>query len=125
MAGYESRLEIEFQGRSEHVPYSRRASSRPNLSFTYNNVLLHLARPQVNALVILVHGVSSQYCIPHHSLICAFLYPAYASYKTLSKRPASDAELERWLMYWSVLGVILAVEYVAEWLVRWYVDVPK
>jgi len=53
------------------------------------------------------------------SLICAFLYPAYTSYKTLSKRPASDTDLERWLMYWSVLGVILAVEYVAEWLVRW------
>jgi len=98
----------------------------PNLSVTYNNVLLHLARPQVNTLVTWYMGeVSSQYCIPHHSLICAFLYPAYASYKTLSKRPASDTDLERWLMYWSILGVILAVEYVAEWLVRWYVDVPK
>ncbi|KAG6871771.1 hypothetical protein C0995_000289 [Termitomyces sp. Mi166 len=30
----------------------------------------------------------------------AFLYPGYASYKTLSQRPASEEELERWLMYW-------------------------
>ncbi|CAL1710209.1 unnamed protein product [Somion occarium] len=34
-------------------------------------------------------------------------------------RPASEAELERWLMYWSVLGCIVAVEYVAEWLISW------
>ncbi|KAI0366562.1 hypothetical protein BV20DRAFT_1002216 [Pilatotrama ljubarskyi] len=53
------------------------------------------------------------------SAIVAFLYPGYASYKTLSQRPASEADLERWLMYWSVLGCIVAVEYVAEWLVSW------
>ncbi|CCM04503.1 uncharacterized protein FIBRA_06683 [Fibroporia radiculosa] len=53
------------------------------------------------------------------SATVAFLYPGYASYKTLSQRPASEEELERWLMYWSVLGCIVAVEYVAEWLVSW------
>ncbi|KAL1948286.1 hypothetical protein VTO73DRAFT_12361 [Trametes versicolor] len=53
------------------------------------------------------------------SATAAFLYPGYASYKTLSQRPASEAELERWLMYWSVLGCIVAVEYVAEWLISW------
>ncbi|EED78795.1 predicted protein, partial [Postia placenta Mad-698-R] len=37
-----------------------------------------------------------------------FLYPGYASYKTLSQRPASEEELERWLMYWSVLGCIVS-----------------
>jgi len=47
------------------------------------------------------------------------LYPGYASYKTLSQRPASEDELERWLMYWSVLGCIIGVEYVAEWLISW------
>ncbi|KAK0484662.1 TB2/DP1, HVA22 family-domain-containing protein [Armillaria novae-zelandiae] len=51
--------------------------------------------------------------------ISAFLYPGYASYKTLSQRPASEEELERWLMYWSVLGCIVSVEYVAEWLISW------
>ncbi|KAF8586204.1 hypothetical protein K439DRAFT_979875 [Ramaria rubella] len=49
----------------------------------------------------------------------AFLYPTYASYKTLSRRPASEVDIERWLMYWSVLGTLLALEYVAEWLVSW------
>ncbi|KAF9238940.1 TB2/DP1, HVA22 family-domain-containing protein [Melanogaster broomeanus] len=49
----------------------------------------------------------------------AFLYPGYACYKTLSQRPASEEDLERWLMYWSVLGCIVGVEYVAEWLVSW------
>ncbi|KAK0498859.1 TB2/DP1, HVA22 family-domain-containing protein [Armillaria luteobubalina] len=53
------------------------------------------------------------------SPVSAFLYPGYASYKTLSQRPASEEELERWLMYWSVLGCIVAVEYVAEWLISW------
>ncbi|KIP04829.1 hypothetical protein PHLGIDRAFT_36735 [Phlebiopsis gigantea 11061_1 CR5-6] len=53
------------------------------------------------------------------SAVTAFLYPGYASYKTLSQRPASEAELERWLMYWSVLGCIVSIEYVAEWLIFW------
>ncbi|GJE93068.1 HVA22/TB2/DP1 family protein [Phanerochaete sordida] len=53
------------------------------------------------------------------SAVCVFLYPGYASYKTLSQRPASEEELERWLMYWSVLGCIVAVEYVGEWLIFW------
>jgi len=53
------------------------------------------------------------------SASAAFLYPGYASYKTLAQRPANEADLERWLMYWSVLGCIVAVEYVAEWLVSW------
>ncbi|KAF8557496.1 hypothetical protein OG21DRAFT_1482172 [Imleria badia] len=53
------------------------------------------------------------------SSVVAFLYPGYASYKALSQRPASEEDLERWLMYWSVLGSIVGVEYVAEWLVSW------
>lgn len=66
----------------------------------------------------------------------AFLYPTYATYKALCRRPADEQELERWLMYWSVrpfvsrtvltpryrsvIGVVVGVEYVAEWLVSWY-----
>ncbi|QRV85033.1 TB2/DP1, HVA22 family domain-containing protein [Ceratobasidium sp. AG-Ba] len=53
------------------------------------------------------------------SVTGAFLYPTYASYKTLSKRPTQEADLERWLMYWSVMGCVVGVEYVAEWLIRW------
>jgi len=37
----------------------------------------------------------------------------------LSLRPSPPADLERWLMYWSVLGCIVGVEYVAEWAVSW------
>ncbi|KAK7042314.1 protein YOP1 [Favolaschia claudopus] len=53
------------------------------------------------------------------SSVAAFFYPGYASYKTLSQRPASEEDLERWLMYWSVLGCIIGVEYVAEWAICW------
>jgi receptor expression-enhancing protein 1/2/3/4 len=56
-----------------------------------------------------------------HSCIAAFLYPGYASFKTLSQRPASEEDLERWLMYWSVLACVVGVEYLAEWLVSWCV----
>jgi len=53
------------------------------------------------------------------SSLVAFLYPGYASYKTLSQRPASEEDLERWLMYWCVLGFVVGVEYVAEWVISW------
>lgn len=53
------------------------------------------------------------------SSVVVFLYPGYASYKTLSQKPASEEDLERWLMYWSVLGCIVGLEYIAEWLVSW------
>ncbi|KAF8262647.1 TB2/DP1, HVA22 family-domain-containing protein [Lactarius quietus] len=42
------------------------------------------------------------------SCVAAFLYPGYAS-----------TDLERWLMYWSVLACVIGVEYLAEWLVSW------
>ena len=54
----------------------------------------------------------------------AYLYPGYASYKTLSQRPANEADIERWLMYWSVIGCVVAVESV-EWLVNWSVCHPN
>ncbi|KAI0071946.1 hypothetical protein K474DRAFT_1668416 [Panus rudis PR-1116 ss-1] len=53
------------------------------------------------------------------SVTLAYVYPFYSSYKTLSQRPASEADLERWLMYWSILGFIVTVEQTAEWLLSW------
>ncbi|KAH9972538.1 TB2/DP1, HVA22 family-domain-containing protein [Lactifluus volemus] len=53
------------------------------------------------------------------SCLVAFLYPGYASFKTLSQRPASEQDLERWLMYWSVLACVVGLEYLAEWLISW------
>ncbi|KAI9450546.1 TB2/DP1, HVA22 family-domain-containing protein [Russula earlei] len=51
--------------------------------------------------------------------VAAFLYPGYASFKTLSQRPASEEDLERWLMYWSVLACAIGVEYLVGWVVSW------
>ena len=49
-----------------------------------------------------------------------YLYPGYKSYKTLSQRPANEADIERWLMYWSIIGCVVAIES-AEWLINWSV----
>lgn len=51
-----------------------------------------------------------------------YLYPGYASYKNLSQRPANEADIERWLMYWSVIGCVVAIES-AEWLINWSVPI--
>ncbi len=59
----------------------------------------------------------------HSSNICSFLYPAYASYKALSIHPQSDPvagqQVERWLMYWAVVGTWTAVEAVVGWTFTW------
>lgn len=51
----------------------------------------------------------------------AFLLPSYATFKALSHRPLSEHELQRWAMYWTVVGAFVAFEYTAEWLISWYV----
>ncbi|KAI9633032.1 TB2/DP1, HVA22 family-domain-containing protein [Dioszegia hungarica] len=54
--------------------------------------------------------------------IFCFLYPAYASYKALSTPsidPAGDILIERWLMYWAVVGTWTGVEALAGWLFTW------
>ena len=50
----------------------------------------------------------------------AFFIPCYATFKTLSNRPISESELQKWAMYWSVIGAFVAFEYVTEWLISWY-----
>ena len=60
------------------------------------------------------------------SNIFCFLYPAYASYKALSTPsidPAGDILIERWLMYWAVMGTWTGVEALAGWLFTWWVQV--
>jgi len=55
-------------------------------------------------------------------IICAwfaFLLPCYATFKALSHLPLSEPDLERWAMYWAVVGAFVAFEYVAEWLISW------
>ncbi|KAJ7487421.1 TB2/DP1, HVA22 family-domain-containing protein [Mycena galericulata] len=49
----------------------------------------------------------------------AFLLPCYGTFKALSNRPVSEPELERWSQYWAVIGVLVAFEYLAEFLISW------
>ncbi|KAF8807748.1 hypothetical protein BYT27DRAFT_7189844 [Phlegmacium glaucopus] len=49
----------------------------------------------------------------------AFFLPSYATFKTLSRHPISESELQKWAMYWSVVGAFVAFEYVAEWFIGW------
>ncbi|KAJ6519654.1 TB2/DP1, HVA22 family-domain-containing protein [Mycena sanguinolenta] len=49
----------------------------------------------------------------------AFLIPVFGTYKALSHRPVSEPELERWAMYWSVMGLIVAFQYLGEFLISW------
>lgn len=61
------------------------------------------------------------------STTASLLYPTYASYKAL--RPAASvgrapadqaAHLERWLMFWCVMGCVAVWEQWAEWGVSWF-----
>jgi len=53
------------------------------------------------------------------SITGQFLYPAYATYKSLGRRPTDHAELERWLMFWSVVGAWTAAEGIVGWFLEW------
>ena len=52
----------------------------------------------------------------------AFFLPCYATFKVLSHRPINEAELQKHAMYWSVIGAVVAFEYIAEWLISWQVQ---
>jgi len=49
----------------------------------------------------------------------AFLLPVFGTFKALSHRPVSEPELERWTKYWSVIGVVVAFEYLGEVFISW------
>ncbi|KAJ8083825.1 hypothetical protein AAF712_000743 [Marasmius tenuissimus] len=56
------------------------------------------------------------------SIVCAwfaYFLPCFSTYKTLSKRPVVDADVERWCMYWTVIGLFVGFEYVAQWFTSW------
>ncbi|KAJ7492786.1 TB2/DP1, HVA22 family-domain-containing protein [Mycena latifolia] len=59
---------------------------------------------------IVSHLLSAWFC---------FLIPSYGTYKALSHRPVSEPELERWSQYWAVVGIVVAFEYLAEFLISW------
>ncbi|KAF9566153.1 hypothetical protein CPC08DRAFT_704232 [Agrocybe pediades] len=49
----------------------------------------------------------------------AFILPSFATFKALSRRPLSDSDIQKWSIYWAVIGVFVAFEYLAEWLISW------
>lgn len=49
----------------------------------------------------------------------AFLLPSYGTWKALTHRPLAEPDLERWCMYWSVVGAFVAVEYVTGFILDW------
>ncbi|TBU49950.1 TB2/DP1, HVA22 family-domain-containing protein [Dichomitus squalens] len=49
----------------------------------------------------------------------AFLLPSYGTWKALTHRPVSEPDLERWCMYWAVVGAFVAVEYVTGFILDW------
>lgn len=61
----------------------------------------------------------------YYSNLACFLYPAYASYKALSISPVNSQDatrqLERWLMYWAVVGSWVGMEAVAGWFLNLWV----
>lgn len=48
-----------------------------------------------------------------------FLLPSYSTFKALKQRPLNEQELEKWAGYWTVVGILVAFEYTAEWLLSW------
>ena len=58
---------------------------------------------------------------PPRSAWFAFLLPSYATWKALAHRPVSEPDLERWCMYWAVVGAFVAFEYVTGWILDWCV----
>ncbi|EIM92582.1 uncharacterized protein STEHIDRAFT_151901 [Stereum hirsutum FP-91666 SS1] len=49
----------------------------------------------------------------------AFFLPSYSTFKALKHRPLSEPDLTHWATYWTVMGMFVAIEYVAEWVVSW------
>jgi hypothetical protein len=45
------------------------------------------------------------------------LYPCYASFKAIKSNDV--AQLEKWIMFWTVMGCVTVAETTAEWLVNW------
>lgn len=78
--------------------------------------------------------LSLPFTLVHHTI--TYLYPLYASYKAISSHQSSTsgaglarsvtgeertemAELETWLMYWSVVGAMQILEGWGEWAWSW------
>jgi receptor expression-enhancing protein 1/2/3/4 len=50
-----------------------------------------------------------------------YLLPSYSTFKALRQRPLNEQEIDKWASYWILVGVVVAFEYTAEWLLSWSV----
>jgi len=93
------------------------------ISFHHQNAYVHrFSCPQVPIVIQIYQYISSQ---PFHfSAWFAFLLPCYSTFKVLSHQPVSEPDIQKWAMYWSVVGAFVAFEYLAEWLISWQVTFP-
>lgn len=48
-----------------------------------------------------------------------FLLPSYWTFKALKERPLHGQDIEKWAIYWIVVGAVVSFEYTAEWLLCW------
>src|ERR1700679_865598 len=87
----------------------------------YHHVRNHIPIAKVRPTLSLKYTPSNAIC----SAWFAFFIPCYATYKTLSNRPISESELQKWAMYWSVIGAFIAFEYATEWFISWYAFFSK
>ena len=51
------------------------------------------------------------------SNVAAFAYPSYASYKSITTN--DQPQIERWLVYWCVVGALTGAEGAVGWIVAW------
>ncbi|KAG8827744.1 hypothetical protein FRC19_000753 [Serendipita sp. 401] len=48
-----------------------------------------------------------------------YLYPSYATFKLLAQNPRNNEEIESWLFYWVIIGLVAGAEQLVEWLFNW------
>ncbi|KAG8810959.1 hypothetical protein FRC17_002691 [Serendipita sp. 399] len=48
-----------------------------------------------------------------------YLYPSYATFKLLAQNPRNNEEIEGWLFYWVIIGLVAGAEQLIEWLFNW------
>ena len=100
---------LERRGDKTHLPPLRphwlqisrncKRHQKEMIVFLFSRIVRQVDPTRTYAPRLMVTACSSAF---------AFLYPGYKSYKALSRRPADEVELERWLMYWSVIATVIA-----------------
>jgi receptor expression-enhancing protein 5/6 len=55
----------------------------------------------------------------HHSVLAAYVYPCYASFKALQTENDPEDD-KQWLIYWVILGVFAVVEYWLDTFLSWF-----